>query len=260
MKKVMLNASLLLLALFLSAGAAWAQPHGHHRGGNGNPFKAIEELKEELQLTPEQEKAIEELKKETRSAQKEARNAERARKQSKHQALKSELDAILTAEQTALLEAHHEAKKAEAKAMRGAMREYQKQNVAPVLLEQRKKLETKISDEDKATLARIRSERKTPRGQKGDGQKAGDRPHKDELSALVQKYDGEISKLMEEIEPKREQWEKDMKAIAEENGPEHKGKKGMKNGAHRSHPGFQKARFLLMDPAKGPEFDDNERY
>jgi Spy/CpxP family protein refolding chaperone len=260
MKKVMLNASLLLLALFLSAGAVWAQSHGHHRGGNGNPFKAIEELEEELQLTPEQEKAIEELKQETRSAYKEARKAEHTRKQSMHQSLKSELDAILTAEQTALLEAHHEAKKAEAKAMREEMRDYHKQNVAPVLLEQRKKLEAKISDEDKAALVKIRAERKASRPQKDGGQKADSRPHKDELSALVQKYDEEINTLMEEIKPKREQWEKDMKTIAEANAPERTGKKGMRKGKQRSNPGFQKARFLLMDPVKGPEIEDNDRY
>jgi len=260
MKKVFLNAGFLLAALFLTAGAVWAQPQSHHRGGNGSPFKAIEELKEELQLTPEQEKAIEELKQETRAAQKEARKVERTRKQSMRQSLKSELDAILTAEQTALLEAHHEAKKAEAKAMRDEMRNYHKQNVAPVLLEQRKKLEAKISDADKATLARIRSERKASRPQKDGGQKADSRLHKDELSALVQKYDEEINTLMEEIEPKREQWEKDIKAIAEANAPERKGKKGTKKGQHRPNPGFQKVRFLLMDPANGPEIEDIDRY
>ncbi|WP_282777380.1 Spy/CpxP family protein refolding chaperone [Phaeodactylibacter xiamenensis] len=260
MKKVFLNAGFLLAALFLTAGAVWAQPQSHHRGGNGSPFKAIEELKEELQLTPEQEKAIEELKKETRNAQKEARNAERTRKQSMHQALKSELDAILTPAQTQILEAHHEAKKAEAKAMRDEMREYHEQNVAPVLLEQRKKLELKISDEDKATLARIRTERQGSRPHKADGHKAASRPNGDELSALVQKYDEEISMLMEEIKPKREQWEKDMKTMSEANRPERKGKQGMKKGAHRPKPDFQKVRFLLMDPAKGPEFDNNNRY
>lgn len=260
MKKVMLNASLILLALFLSASAAWAQPHSHHHGSNGNPFRAIEELKEELQLTPEQEKAVEELQKETRNAQKEARNAERTRKQSMHQSLKSELDAILTPAQTQILEAHHEAKKVEAKAMRDEMRSYHEENVAPVLLEQRKKLDAKISDEDKAKLANIRAERKASRGQKSRGQKSGARPHKDDLSALVQKYDDEIDMLMEEIEPKQEQWKKDMKAIAEANHQKRKGKKGMKKGVHRPNPGFQKARFLLMDPAKGPEFEGNDRY
>ncbi len=255
----MLNASLLLLALFLSVGTVWAQPQSYHRGGNGTSFRAIEELKEELQLTPEQEKAIEELKKETRNAQKEARNAERARKRSMHQSLKSELDAILTPAQTQILEAHHEAQRAKAKAMRDEMRGYHEQNVAPVLLEQRKKLELKISDEDKATLTKIRAERKASRPQKNGGQKGDSRPHKDELSALVQKYDEEINILMEEIKPKREQWEKDMKAIAEANQPEGRGRQQMKKGRQRSKPGFKKAGFLLMDPDKGLEFEENSR-
>ena len=268
MKKVFLNAGLSLAVLFLSTVTLWAQPHGHHPGIKGNPFSAIEELENELQLTPEQKEAIESLQQEVRTAhqgrRKESRKVRKAQAEQRkamHESVKAKLDDILTAEQTALLEAQHEAKKAEAKAMRDKMRAYKEENIAPVLLEQRKKLEVKISEADKATLAKIRTEGQQMRKEKRQGQKAKPRPNKEELSALIEKYSEDIDALMEEIAAQQEQWKKDMKAIAGEGG-QSKGKrqKRMKKGHQQRKPGFQKARFLLMDPVKGSEIDNNNRY
>lgn len=268
MKKVFLNTGLSLAVLFLSVVTSLAQPQGHHPGIKGNPFSAIEELESELQLTPEQKEAIESLQQKVRTAhqdrRKESRKVRKAQAEQRkamHESVKAELDDILTAEQTALLEAHHEAKKAEAKAMRDKMRAYQEENIAPVLLEQRKKLEVKISEADKATLAKIRTERQQMRKEKRKGQKVKPRPNKEELSALIEKYSEDIDALMEEIAAQQEQWRKDMKAIASEDD-QSKGKrqKRMKNRRQQPKPGFQKARFLLMDPIKGPEIDNNNRY
>lgn len=272
MKKVILSIKLLLATLFLTAGIATAQPHGHHHGPEGGPFKAMEELDEELRLTPEQKEEIEALKQKTLAARKEMRKTERAARTAKaekrmamHESLKSDLNAILTPEQTKLLEAHHEAKRVASRAVhqkvRGAMKAYHKENVEPVLRKQRQKLEAKISDEDKAVLAGIRADRKEKTGKggrgKGMGKNADSASKREAVSALIEKYNADIEVLMKEIEPQRKQWKKDMKAIAEANRPERKGKKG--KGKHRQMRGFHKARFLLMDASMAPEIENNIR-
>ncbi|MEQ8702538.1 MAG: hypothetical protein RIC19_01400 [Phaeodactylibacter sp.] len=272
MKKLMMHASLLLATLFLSTVTVMAQPNGRHHAPQGGPFEAIEELESELKLTPEQREAIEALQQKTQEAHKEwrkegreARKEHGAQRKAIHESLKSELNGILTPEQAQMLKAHHDAKKAEHKEARNEMRTYQEQNIEPVLLSQRKKLEAKISAADKATLAKIRAARQGMRQEKGrtsggKREKAETNPNKEALSALVQKYSDDINALMQEIEPQREQWKKDMKAIAVAHRLEGKGRKGQEKMGHRApKPAFHKSRFLLMDPALTPEIDKNIR-
>lgn len=262
----MLNAGLLLAALFLTTSIAMAQPQGRHHGPKGTPFKAIEALEEELSLTPAQKEAIEALREKTKSAHKEMRREGRAareghveRRSALHESLKNELDAILTPEQTQLLVAHRKAKVAEHRAahekMRKAMEAYHDENVKPILLQQRQKLEAKISKEDKAIIAKIRAERQELHQNKSKGrdrarslgEEAKPRPNREEVAALVEKYSADIESLMKEIEPQREQWKKDMKAIAEANRPEGNGRIGKARRLPKHN--FQKAHFLLMDTA-----------
>ena len=271
MKKVLLTAGLIIAALLLGSTVTLAQHHGHRHGPKGSPFKAIEELEEELKLTPEQKASIEALQQKIKDAHKEQRKEEQkareerhAQRKAMHESLKSEIDAILTPEQAQLLQEHHEIKMADAKAarksMRKAMDEYHTQNVAPVLLAQRQKLEDKISEEDKATLAKIRAEHKPTReGKKKDAEQRTPRPHKETIKALVQKYNEDIKTLMDEIEPQREQWRKDMKAIAEANMPADHEKGHMRKEHHKGKHGIKSARFLLMDPDKLPENKGNSR-
>lgn len=88
------------------------------------------------------------------------------------------------------------------------------------------------------------------------GHRSSPVPNRKALSALVEKYNAEIEKLMKEIEPQRQQWEKDKKAMLNA----HRGEgKNRDEKPHRGKPGMKKARFLLLDVSMVPKIQDNIR-
>jgi hypothetical protein len=182
------------------------------------------------------------------------------------------------------------------KAMRAELKEYRQTNIQPVMQAQRQKLEESLTAEDKATLEElritlrearqeakaerqerrqemkeqaegeeVRRDRPHRRGNKGQHAQRGKRgeqwkaEHEEErqlLEGLAEKYDSEISNLLEEVTDQQEQWKADQKAIHEkymterperreprkEQASERREARQEKKAQH------QKVKFLLMDP------------
>jgi hypothetical protein len=155
-----------------------------------------------------------------------------------------ELRAAEKAERRKLMEA------VDHKALRAELREYKKTEIAPVMRAQRLKLEETLSQEDQASLAEIRAtlrkakaaakaEHREHKAQQNEEGKArgghhamrGDhRPHHGQkpprleeshpaefaaLAAMVDKYDADITRLLEEVKPQQEEWRAAQKAIKE---------------------------------------------
>jgi hypothetical protein len=129
------------------------------------------------------------------------------------------------------------------------MRNYHQTQIVPRVLAQRQQLETLLSAEDKASLTAMRSELEAARKQHNVEEEASpesrkDRPrrptqgqrsghpkqgpplsekfpeHHKALVAMVAKYDEQISRLLEELKPQKEQWEADQTAIRAKYIPE----------------------------------------
>lgn len=166
----------LIVALVFSGISLQAQQHEgphhrkHHKGGI---FEMINQSKEELQLTPEQETALSTLETEFKAEREALKEQEFESREDKHQAFramkqthKEKVDAILTEGQHAILKAnrkkkvkaHHEMmQKVDKKKLKAELEQYRKDNIEPVMLEKRAALDKVISEEDKATLASLRS-------------------------------------------------------------------------------------------------------
>lgn len=275
--------ALLTMALLLLSQVTFAQKrhHGKHR------VPPIEQYKEALNLTSEQETQLEELRKsfkEEMTAIKEQDFEDRAaKKEAMHAAMeehKAALENILTEEQQQILEtkrnedrkamraAHKEKRKATYKAMKA----YKEQNVEPVMKAQRQKLEAQLSAEDKATIAQLRiafqqkkEHMKALKQQDLDRKamheafkqaKAEMKDEMEQLKALNAKYETEIEQLMEEIADQRKQWKEDMHNIVKAEGDharksrrgKGKGKRGKERGHKKGDKMMKKHHFLLMDP------------
>ncbi len=138
------------------------------------------------------------------------------------------------------------------KAMMDELKSYRQENIQPVMLEQRAKLESKISKADKKAIIDLREKIAAKRKEhleqrkemaqqhhkhrKDAGMRAGHQGFKrghsqgqgfglmdDEMKKvaekLVKSYGADIEKLFVEIAPKREQWQSDIKAIRETHRP-----------------------------------------
>lgn len=164
---------------------------------------------------------------------------------------------------------------------RGEVQSYYQQNVLPVLRQQRQKLEPQLASADKAQLAIYRTQLQELK-QRGKalrqsirpaGTAPGTRPaltetQKQQLQQLhsesraillnvaqmAQKYNTNISKLAQEVQPQKEKWTTDIKALVEKNQtPEQQEKLGRWAGKRHRRSGpanrfFKPALFLLMDP------------
>ncbi|MBD2715549.1 T9SS type A sorting domain-containing protein [Microvirga sp. STR05] len=163
------------------------------------------------------------------------------------------------------------------------LKAYLAQNVLPAVRQQRQKLEPQLSTADRAQLAIYRIQLKeidqkmqTLRQSIGATSPAppppGTRPalpealkqqvqqvhteHKtlmQNVSQLAQKYAGDIARLSQELQPQKEKWAADMKALVLKNAtPEQQEKMGQMSGRLHRRAGanrfFNPAMFLLMDP------------
>lgn len=266
------------------------------RKGGKKDFAMIQKFKSELQLTAEQEQQLEELSiafekevAEWRNKDFDSRDALIEAKKAMMQEYKAEWRNILTEEQNALLE--QKMKERKKKGRKHFMSEeakkeigfYKKQNIEPVMKAQRAKLETELSAEDKASIAELRTafqaqkeKMKALKQQEGERKmkkeafmelKKGMKTQHEQLKALTEKYDQEISDLFAEIEEDAQKWKEDIHAIAkkyrndvkekEREGERVRGRKGEPKHGRRGygkkeHRGFgknmKKGHFLLMDP------------
>ena len=266
------------------------------RKGGKKDFAMIQKFKSELQLTAEQEQQLEELSiafekevAEWRNKDFDSRDALIEAKKAMMQEYKAEWRNILTEEQNALLE--QKMKERKKKGRKHFMSEeakkeigfYKEQNIEPVMKAQRAKLEAELSAEDKASIAELRTafqaqkeKMKALKQQEGERKmkkeafmelKKGMKTQHEQLKALTEKYDQEISDLFAEIEEDAQKWKEDIHAIAkkyrndvkekEREGERVRGRKGEPKHGRRGygkkeHRGFgknmKKGHFLLMDP------------
>ena len=271
------------------------------RGPRGPRGKVLDsdKLKTELNLSDDQVQQIEALTSTQRTQMQELRDQDfespedrRAAMKEIHTAYRNGLAEILTDEQESQLKAIQQEARTKRKARskefgekRKAARKdigaYRTENIHPVLLEQRAKLDAKISAEDKALIAELRAkqperpkrlenpsieERKAAK-EAYEANKEERTAFKEQLKALVETYESEIDALYAEIEPQVEQWKKEMKELAQEHHSEgmkkrkhgessgagkkgkagKRGKRGQKGERGRAFL-LPKGAFLLLDP------------
>lgn len=274
--------ALLFLATSLGAQGRHGKPHHPH------PFFGLDRLESELQLTEAQKARLDELKAtfETERAAlekqdfetPEARRDAFRKQRTEH---KAAVEKILTEEQKARLQQmrqerpagpRHPIGKEEKAALRSELKTYRTDNILPVLRAQRARLEEKLSPEDKAQIAALRTAftamRQEKRALKQDENKSREdfrklrESHQEDLGALkalADKYEADIEGLMADIQPQQEKWSQDIRGIIQkhrpEPGPENKeqgrewgrGPKGPRQ-ALPGRPDMHRGRFLLLDP------------
>ena len=159
---------------------------------------------------------------------------------------------------------------------------YYQANVLPVVRQQRQKLEAQLSAPDRAQLATYRSQLKDvkTRGKAlrqslhPAGTPAGTRPELTDaqrqqmqqlrtetrdimqrVAQLAKQYEANIAQLAREVEPQKEKWAADMKAIVSKNATSEQQENTSHHG-HRMHgdgqlrPYFRPVAFLLMEPGE----------
>lgn len=231
-------------------------------------------LSEKLDLSAEQKKSIYELmqnsKKESKAMKSQFRKSEnsneedRALIKSEQQKLRANLDAeimtVLNEEQraayTTLIE-ERDARINEHQEHRELLRSYTKENIQPVLLAQRKKLENVITPEDQAIIAELRSNISSQafkgKGKRNAKRGEGNKMSKDErtsLKALVDKYKSDIEALHEEIADEQEEWKAYKESIrpAKKDDNSDQDLKPNKRMDKKEGKGYRKyGAFLLMD-------------
>ena len=275
-----------------------AAAEGGPRGPRGKNLDT-EKLKSELQLSDQQVEQIEALTSQQREQMQALRDQEfnsreerRAAMKEVHTAYQNGLAEILNDEQERKLQSIRQEARSQRqaraqefsknrKAARSEMGEYRTENIQPVILAQRAKLESKISAQDKALIAELRAnkperpkrlenptmeERKAAK-EDFEARKEEMKAHREQVKALIETYESDIDALFAEIQPQIEEWKQDMKEIAQEHRPERKEKraegdaerKGKKGKAgkrgKRKHKGergeaamMSKGAFLLLDP------------
>jgi len=260
-----------IFAAILFSAPTFAQHHERH--GHG-----MKHIMSQLDLTDAQKEQMKTLR-ETHRQKADAlrsQDGDHTAKREQLKQLRDEQEAafknILTSEQIAKMEAMKVERKAkkeafkskmknvDKKSMKEEMKAYKKENIAPVLLQQRIKLESAISTADKAQInelrATLKAAKKDMKAKKETHKEKGERPTKaereqwkamkekyrpqhEQAEALVDKYDTQITALFSEVESERNEWKEDMKGIkdkyfsdlAEEFGENPRGKKwGKKHG------------------------------
>lgn len=170
---------------------------------------------------------------------------------------------------------------------------FHKEKIEPIMLEQRAKLESKISKEDKATIAQLRvdlkKERTDRKGQKDHSKKRMTKEEREKRKAeresnpnhiklveLTEKYSADIEPLLAEVKEEMKSLKKEMRKEKGERGERtHKGKRHKKDGKtcedcdgkkHKEgkghdrkahHKNKKQSRFLLLDPNQKAEQANN---
>ena len=273
------------------------------RPGHGGGHHGPERLLQQLDLTEQQRTQLQTLRAEQRAKMEAFRQKEFATPEARHTAMrtlrqegKAALESILTEAQTAKLnelqaQRRAERPKVDRKALREDVRTYRKDNIRPVMVEQRAKLEPLLSAEDKALIATLRPKAKQAKRELREGMRqlketsraTGERPDRSQLHAqrkaleakyadeieqvqdLVTKYESDIDRLLAEVADEKAEWKDELRDIVQEHrGERHQGRghrrphaEGTRphGGKHGRRPGMerlQKAHFLLMKPSPNP--------
>ncbi len=243
----------IICAVLIIAQTSFAQKRGGHGEHRANK---IEKMKAELDLTDTQVEQLEKIRAEFKTkmvALKEEGSDREEMREAFHQ-LKDEhrtaIEGVLTNEQLAKMEAHRAEKKehrAEIRekfksidktAFKEEMRAYKKENVHPVILAQRKKMEASISQADKRDIEELRQVFKAAKKERKEKmapfKENGERPtreqmeafkaeyerkyktHFEKAQALTEKYATQIDALLAEVADEKETWKSDVKDIKNE--------------------------------------------
>jgi len=289
MKKIIISSLVVIMAL--SVQQIWAQR---------SPSGKIDHLKTELDLNDDQvsqlgkmfESKHDEMKA-LRSTDDKTHEEKKEAMQSFRQAIEKEIEGILNEDQILKFQEmkkgregkhgmegkqmghHQKLKDGKGEELHKQIKAYKEENIKPVMLEQRAKLEPKISEEDKQVIAEFRLEfvkMKAERQARFEEMKeSGDaadfkKMHKerkglvdddkrDKMKSLVEKYKDDIEPLFAEVADQQEKWKNDIKAIAKstleinDEEIEH-GKRKMRH-MHGGHKEMNKmVHFLLLDPSE----------
>lgn len=269
----------LLFTLFtINTLAAQRGQRQNHRKGF-----SIDRLEMILELSEDQKEALAQIEVDTKAKIETLRNTEYESQEDKRAALKElmqtqrqAINDVLTPEQIAQLEAlkeerkeKNQQRKADRKALQEELKSYRDQNILPIMLQQRAKLESKIAEEDKATITALRvkvearksdrADQTNKKGRRMTGVNERNQEDREAIKALLNTYKADIKILFEEIEDKTELWKNDLKAIAAKYAPENNAERGEntrsgrrdgKRGGKKPGPGkiISTISFLLLDP------------
>lgn len=297
--------SVLIAAAFICMSTnIFAQGPEHQRGQQRGPKAPnLEMLQEVLDLSEAQITALTPIFENTRTEMEALRNQEFEGQEDRRAAAKvimegqkEKVDAILSAEQIQKLDELKEkrkergprgaqdskAQKEKGKELHKALKAYHEENVQPVMLAQRAKLEAELSAEDKATIAALRAKKEGMKAKMKEAKSQGERPEKpseaqraehkadrETIKALLSKYEMDIESLLAEIKPQAEEWKEETKAIIDEYRPEReerkekagaaaeknrrkagpqRGPKGKEKGKEAGPRDLKKVHFLMLDP------------
>ena len=284
--------ALFAALFFLAASNIYAQHHGRHHGPRlldaidemgedlqlSNQQQAqLETLKKDMEADMQ---ALHEQDFEDHAAKREAFHNTMA-------SYKEKVNEILTDEQETMLKEkrkermhkrHEQMKNVDKEEMRAALRAHHDQEVLPVLLAKRAEFDKELSTDDRAKIAELRAKFKIKKAEhrakreemrkrmKEDGEKhphhhrehrghgpKTDDPDHQALKALLDKYDAELTAVMESLAPQQEQWKKERDAILQKFMPEDAPAK--REGRHLGkfgHKAMKKGHFLLLDPNATP--------
>lgn len=254
----------------LGASMAMAQgPRGHHRGERGDHGDMMKQRMEHLDsivdLTDDQKVKIESINKDYREKMKANRGSgDREAMKELRKKQKEEIESVLTEEQKTKLKAAHDAKKAEMKEMRSELKTYREQKITPTLKAKRLAFDQVLTEDEKATITKLRGEMKAQREEwkagkteKGD-HKVNHEKRKEAhaklaaaLTPIVEAHKAELAQIDEDLKPLRDTWKADMDAIkakhkkdcgkcVNKSGGKHKRAEGEKGEDMKYY------RFLLM--------------
>lgn len=227
MKRLKISALLIVLGTSLALA----------QGPRGDRMKhSIEHLDSIVDLTDDQKVQLNTLQEAMKVEMKEARsNKDREAMKQLRDKHKADVEAILTDEQLTKLKASREAHREDMKQMRSEIKQYKNEHIKPTLELKRAAFDELLTAEEKATIAALRAEIKTTRGEKGDSAHKKMTPEqrkemKEKLDAslapIVSAHKSDLEKIDADLQPLKETWEADIKAIKQEH-------KGDRNGAKK---------------------------
>lgn len=248
MKAKLILAFFIFLVINLSSKA--------QGGKGGRNQKSIIDYKTELGLTDVQVEQIKTIQKEYLPKIKEARKSEdRAAIKLLNEERKSKIEQLLTPEQFEKWKAIKDKLKADRQnpELRRELRNYQKQNIRPIILEKRKAFDSELSSEEKLIIAELRAKReafaKSAKGLSKEERmmrgKALKKEAKEALKPIVEKHKPSLERINKELESSKIKWREDIDAIKAKHISSFKPNDERK--AKPNHNMHMALRFLLMN-------------
>lgn len=255
MKKKLLVFAVFMAALVISTSA---QKKDVNRKKN-----VVLEYSDELNLSAEQ---IEKIKKIQSENSEKNRNLKEKQKQiaeeirDNNAEMKNKIKDVLTPEQfeklKTVIKDSIQHKREERKKAAKEIKDYTDKNIKPVIGAKRVEFDKLLSDEEKKTIAEYVAKQKAlkdSRFKDSDPEMMKERRkslHKETAIALkpiLEKHKSDLEKILGELKPQFEKWQKDIKDIKDKNGNSEFDKKG--EGKHKQE--FNKKnvaiKFLLFD-------------